>query len=113
MEVGEMIAKVQKHFIDKLLSKEFEVVRIHDTELVMEIRIEGYPFCLWIANGRNHFKFYNDFSSVFMDMPAFTEEQKDILIPYIQDLVKMHTTQVIEEKIAELQSKIDQLKSSL
>lgn len=112
MEVGEMIAKMQKHFMDKLLSKQFQVIEIGTH--VMKITIDEFPFSIWTANGEKFCNFFQGIENYnTINMPLLTEIQQKIVWTYIEDLLESNKKLTKEKQIADLEAKLLELKSSL
>jgi hypothetical protein len=107
MEIKKMIAEVQKYFMDKLLSKDFKLIKVG--EYTVTISIDEYIFLLWTSNGAAFLNFHGLNTII---MPNLNTEQVALLWPYIEELRNKEADNIKRQRIADLEEELEKLKSS-
>lgn len=88
MKIQTMINKVNRYFIDKILSKDFEIINF-DTHSA-KIKIDQFKFDIWISNKAYGIQCHNDAISESDFNLIFSKDEKIRVYDIIDSMIDLN-----------------------
>jgi len=108
--IHDKVAELQQHFIDKIVTCDFEVIKFEVN--YCQVQIEGqYNFNIWIGNGSKYCRVWGAIGDQFMQLPDFTDEQQVKVFEGLSELYIKNTELIKAEKVARLKKELTELES--
>lgn len=84
-KLNEMIAEINRHFVDELLNHNY-LVKDMDPYTVKILTVSGKHFTLWISNDAEHLSCYGHGRGAYFMELSFTEEEKTTIYARFKQL---------------------------
>jgi len=102
------IKKVNDFFVQKIINKEYEIIEVNC--FTANIIVDGFKFCIWIANGSQNTRCY--LTSLFDNfmMLDFKREQQEKIYKYFNAILKENEVEMLLAERREIEQKLLNLK---